>query len=250
MTEKRLEGRIAVVTGASRGIGWQASLALAREGAHIIAVAKTVGALEELDDAIKLMGSSATLVPLDVMDGEGIDRLGAAIYERWGKLDILLGNAGLLGAVTPLGHADPKKDWDKVIGVNLTANWRLIRSLDPLLRQSDAGRALFMTSGAPQKCNPYWGPYAVSKAGLETLVRTYAAETGHTNVKANMFNPGPVRTGMRAKAVPGEDPMTLPHPSELGPYILDCLSPDCQESGRMYDFYSRSWKSYGSAVID
>ena len=250
MSEKRLEGRIAVVTGASRGIGWQASLALAREGAHVIALAKTVGALEELDDTIKAFGGTTTLVPIDITDGEGIDRLGAAIFERWGKLDILLGNAGQLGAISPLGHLDPVKDWEKVTGVNLTANWRLIRSLDPLLRQSDAARALFMTSGAPHKCKPYWGAYSVSKAGLEALIRTYAGEIEKTNIRANCFNPGPTRTGMRAKAVPGEDPMTIPHPSELAPYIIDCLLPNCQENGRMFDFPTESWKSYDSPVID
>lgn len=249
MTEKRLEGRIAVVTGASRGIGWQASLALAREGAHVIAVAKTVGALEELDDAISTLGGSATLVPLDLTDSEGIDRLGAAIYERWGKLDILFANAGLLGSITPVSHADPKKDWDKVIGVNLTANWRLIRSFDPLLRQSDAGRALFMTSGAPHKCKPFWGIYSVSKAGLEALVRTYAAEMEKTPVRINCYNPGATRTAMRAKAMPGEDPASLPHPRELAPSIVDCLLPNCSENGRMFDYPTKSWKDYGSPVI-
>nr|WP_319513102.1 SDR family NAD(P)-dependent oxidoreductase [uncultured Cohaesibacter sp.] len=250
MTEQRLKDRIAVVTGASRGIGWHTSLALAKEGAHIIAVAKTVGALEELDDEIQALGGSTTLVPLDLMDYDAIDRLGGAIYERWGKLDILFGNAGLLGAVTPITHLDPVKDWEKVMGVNLTANWRLIRSLDPLLRQSDAGRALFVTSGSPHKCNPYWGIYSISKAGLEAMVRTYAGEIQQTNVKANCFNPGPTRTGMRAKAVPGEDPMTLPHPTELVPHIVNCLVPDCMEQGRMYDFRSASWKTYGSPVYD
>ncbi|WP_319414000.1 SDR family NAD(P)-dependent oxidoreductase [uncultured Cohaesibacter sp.] len=250
MAEQRLKDRIAVVTGASRGIGWHASLALAREGAHIIAVAKTVGALEELDDEIKALGGSATLVPLDVTDYEGIDRLGGAIYERWGKLDILFANAGLLGAVTPITHLDPEKDWNKVMSVNLTANWRLIRSLDPLLRQSDAGRALFMTSGSPHKCNPYWGIYSISKAGLEAMIRTYAGEIKQTRLKVNCFNPGATRTGMRAKAVPGEDPMTLPHPSELAPHIVNCLVPDCLEHGRMYDFRSASWKNYGSPVYD
>ncbi|MCT4655311.1 MAG: SDR family NAD(P)-dependent oxidoreductase [Cohaesibacter sp.] len=250
MTEKKLDGRIAVVTGASRGIGWHAALELAREGAHVIAIAKTVGALEELDDNIQKMGGSATLVPLDIMDGDGIDRLGAAIFERWGKLDILLGNAGQLGAITPLGHADPVKDWDKVLGVNLTANYRLLRSLDPLLRRSDAARTLFMTSGAPHKCKAFWGVYSVSKAGLEALVRTYAAETQNLGVKSNCFNPGPVRTGMRAKAMPGEDPNTLPEPSSLAPHIVKCLLPECEENGRMFDFPSLSWKDYGSPVID
>ena len=250
MTDKRLEGRIALVTGASRGIGWHASLALAREGAHVIAVAKTVGALEELDDAIQAFGGSTTLVPLDLMDYDGIDRMGAALFERWGKLDILFGNAGLLGAISPIGHLDPAKDWEKVMGVNVTANWRLIRSLDPLLRASDAGRALFVTSGAAHKCLPYWGVYSVSKAAMEALVRTYAGETEQTNIKVNCFNPGPTRTGMRAKAMPGEDPMSVPHPSELAPHIVDCLVPDCLEHGRMFDYRSLSWKSYGSSVID
>nr|WP_321482899.1 SDR family NAD(P)-dependent oxidoreductase [uncultured Cohaesibacter sp.] len=250
MSEQRLKDRIAVVTGASRGIGWHTALALAKEGAHIIAVAKTVGALEELDDEIQAIGGATTLVPLDLMDYDAIDRLGGAIYERWGKLDILFGNAGLLGAVTPITHLDPVKDWEKVMGVNLTANWRLIRSLDPLLRQSDAGRALFMTSGSPHKCNPYWGIYSISKAGLEAMIRTYAGEIQQTNVKVNCFNPGATRTGMRAKAVPGEDPMTLPHPTELVPHIVDCFVPDCQEHGRMYDFRSASWKTYGTPVYD
>ena len=206
--------------------------------------------MEELDDAIQAFGGSTTLVPLDLTDYDGIDRLGAALFERWGKLDILLGNAGLLGAITPVGHADPVKDWEKVLGVNLTANWRLLRSLDPLLRQSDAGRALFVTSGAQLKCNPYWGVYSVSKAGLDALIRTYAAEIRQTNIRANLFNPGPTRTGMRAKAMPGEDPMSLPHPSELAPFILDCLTPDCDQNGRWFDFPTKSWKSFTSPLID
>ena len=173
---KPLQDRVAVVTGASRGIGRAAALALAEAGAHVIALARTQGALEELDDQIRGMGGSATLVPVNLKDYPALDRLGAAIHERWGRLDILLGNAGILGEVAPITHID-QPVWDEVMAVNVTANWRLIRSLDPLLRASDAGRALFVTSAAAHKCLAYWGPYSVSKAALEALVRTYAAET-------------------------------------------------------------------------
>src|SRR5882757_9567881 len=176
--------RVAVVTGASRGIGRAAALALAEAGAHVVAVARTVGALEELDDAIRAQGGAATLVPLDLKDSAGIDRLGAAIFSRWGKLDMLLGNAGLLGAITPLAHLEPKV-WDDVMAVNVTANWRLIRSLDPLLRQSTAGRAVFLTSGVTYSFPAYWGAYAISKAALEAVVRTYAREVAQTPVRAN-----------------------------------------------------------------
>ncbi|MBX9931457.1 MAG: SDR family NAD(P)-dependent oxidoreductase [Methylobacterium sp.] len=233
--DKPFAGRVAVVTGASRGIGRAAALALAGAGAHIIAVARTQGALEELDDAIEAAGSSATLVPLDLTDYEGIDRLGGAIFERWKRLDILIGNAGILGNLTPLGHVTPKV-WDQVMAINVTANWRLIRSLDPLLRASDAGRAVFVTSAAAQKCRAYWGPYAVSKAALDALVRTYAAETEPTPVRAMLLNPGPLRTSMRRAAMPGEDPDTLKTPEDLAPAFLRLASPDWTESGRIYDF--------------
>ncbi len=237
-----LSGRIAVVTGASRGIGRSVARALGAAGAHVIAIARTVGGLEELDDEIRAAGGeSATLVPLDLTDFEAIDRLGLAIYERWGKLDILVGNAGLLGQLSPLGHIDPKV-WNETMTVNVTANWCLIRSLDPLLRQSDAGRAVFFTSGAAHSCKPFWGVYSASKAALEAMVRTYAAETGRiTPVRANLFNPGPVRTAMRAAAMPGEDPETLPHPDELAPFVLEMVSPDCAETGRIFDFRSKNW---------
>ncbi|HEX9906584.1 MAG TPA: SDR family NAD(P)-dependent oxidoreductase, partial [Propylenella sp.] len=180
--ERPLAGRIAVVTGASRGIGYFAAKGFAEAGAHVLAVARTVGGLEELDDEIKAAGGSATLVPLDLKDFAGIDRLGAAIHERWGRLDIFLANAGILGQLSPLGHIPPKV-WDDVIAVNVTANWRLIRSLDPLLRQSDAGRALFISSGAARACRPFWGAYSVSKAALEALARTYAAEVAKTPIR-------------------------------------------------------------------
>ncbi|SDQ94849.1 SDR family NAD(P)-dependent oxidoreductase [Pseudovibrio sp. Tun.PSC04-5.I4] len=243
MSSKRLEGRVAVVTGASRGIGYFAAQKLAEEGAHIIAIARTVGGLEELDDEIQKVGSSATLVPLDLTDYDAIDRLGAAIFERWKKLDILVGNAGILGPTSPLGHVDPKK-FDDVMSINVTANWRLIRSLDPLLRQSDAGRTVFMTSGAPHKCRAYWGPYSMSKAALEALVRTYVNETQKTNVKSMLINPGPMRTGMRAKAMPGEDPMTLPHPAELAEHILQFSLPTSEDNGRLFDFPSKEIRDF------
>ncbi|HYP58746.1 MAG TPA: SDR family NAD(P)-dependent oxidoreductase [Beijerinckia sp.] len=233
-----LEGRIALVTGASRGIGRAVALELARAGAHVIALARTQGALEELDDAIRAEGSEATLVPCDIKDFEALDRLGLAIYERWGKLDIFIGNAGTLGPVTPLGHVDPKQ-WDNVFAVNVTANWRLIRSLDPLLRAADAGRVVFISSGAGHTANfkPYWGPYAISKAALDALARTYAAETINTSaIKVMSVNPGPLRTRMRATAMPGEDPMTLRTPEELAPKIAALCTPEWTETGKLYDF--------------
>ena len=230
-----LQGRIAVVTGASRGIGRAAALALIKAGAHVVLLARTQGALEELDDEIRAVGGSATLVPVDLRDYDALDRLGAALHQRWGRLDIVLGNAGLLGDVTPLGHVEPRV-WDDVMAVNVTANWRLIRSLDPLLRASDAGRAIFVSSGAAHKCTAYWGPYSVSKAALEALVRTYAAETATTPVKAMLVNPGPLRTAMRHAAVPGEDPMTLRTPEDLAPHFVRLASPDWTETGKIYDF--------------
>ncbi len=233
--DKPLAERIAVVTGASRGIGRAVALALAQAGAHVVALARTQGALEELDDAIRAIGGSATLVPLDLADYDGLDRLGAAIHERWGRLDVLVGNAGVLGELMPLGHVNPKT-WDQVMAVNVTANWRLIRSLDPLLRASAAGRAVFLTSGAAHVAKAYWGPYAVSKAALEVLVRTYAAETATTSVKVMLVNPGPLRTGMRRKAMPGEDPDTLKAPDDLAPHILRLCLPASIETGLIYDF--------------
>jgi NAD(P)-dependent dehydrogenase (short-subunit alcohol dehydrogenase family) len=230
-----LAGRIAVVTGASRGIGRAAALGLAEAGAHVVALARTQGALEELDDQIRAAGGSATLVPVDLRDFEAVDRLGGAIHERWGKLDILIGNAGILGELAPLTHVD-QPVWEAVMTVNVTANWRLIRSLDPLLRRSDAGRAVFISSGAAHKCTAYWGPYSVSKAALEALVRTYANETAQTPICAMLVNPGPLRTNMRRAAMPGEDPMTLKMPEELAPHLVRLASPEWRETGRIYDF--------------
>ena len=235
MPDPVLSKRVAVVTGASRGIGRAAALAFARSGIHVVALARTQGALEELDDAIQANGGTATLVPVDLKDYDALDRLGAGLNERWGRLDILFGNAGLLGGLSPIGHYDPST-WDDVMAVNVTANWRLIRSLDPLLRASPAGRAIFMTSGAAHKCTAYWGPYSVSKAAVEALARTYAAETAKTAIKVMLVNPGPLRTRMRASAMPGEDPLTLKTPEDLAPHIVRLASPDWAESGRLYDF--------------
>jgi NAD(P)-dependent dehydrogenase (short-subunit alcohol dehydrogenase family) len=235
----RLADRIAVVTGASRGIGRAAALALAEAGAHVVAVARTVGGLEELDDAIRSKGGAATLVPLDLKDFPAIDRLGAAIYERWGKLDMLLGNAGVLGVVTPLGHLEPRV-FEEVMAVNVTANWRLIRSLDPLLRQSDAGRALFVTSGAAERCRPYWGAYSASKAALQAMVKTYAGELKGTRATANLIDPGPLRTKLRAQGRPGEDAATLPPPEAIAPDIVRMLSPDYTTNGVIFRFHDHA----------
>jgi len=231
-----LSGRIALVTGASRGIGRAAAIALAKAGAHVILTARTVGGLEETDDEIQKAGGSATLVPINLRDGEAIDRLGASIYERWGKLDAFLGNAGVLGQLSPLAHLDPKA-FQEVLEVNVTANWRLIRSLDPLLRLSDAGRVLFVTSGAARKHTAYWGAYALSKAALESLALTYAAECETTSaVKVNLINPGPMRTAMRKKAMPGEDPAKLPLPEDLAYRVVEMLAPTYDRNETIINF--------------
>jgi NAD(P)-dependent dehydrogenase (short-subunit alcohol dehydrogenase family) len=230
-----LSDHIALVTGASRGIGAAAALALAQAGAHVIAVARTVGALEELDDRIKAAGSSATLVPLDVKDSDGIVRLAAALDERYGRLDVLIGNAGILGPLSPLGHVQPK-DWDNLFAVNVTANWQLIRCMDSLLRTAQAGRALFLTSAVAYKGRAYWGAYAASKAALDALVRSYAAECATTNVRANLFAPGPTCTRMYLGAFPGVDPATLPTPDDVAKAMVPLCLPACTENGRVYDF--------------
>ena len=219
-----LKGRIALVTGASRGIGRASAIALAGAGAHVILVARTVGGLEETDDEIRKNGGSATLVPVNLRDFDAIDRLGASIHERWGRLDAFLGNAGVLGQLTPLAHMEPKT-FTEVMDVNVIANWRLIRSLDPLLRASDAGRVLFVTSGAARKHTAYWGAYALSKSALEILALTYAVECEPTSIKVNLINPGPMRTLMRRKAMPGEDPESLVKPEEMAFKVVEMLSP-------------------------
>jgi NAD(P)-dependent dehydrogenase (short-subunit alcohol dehydrogenase family) len=230
-----LANRIALVTGASRGIGAATAIALGRMGAHVVAVARTVGGLEELDDSIRAVGGTATLVPLDLTDTDGIIRLAAALHERYQRLDILIGNAGLAGPSSPLDHVQPK-DWDQLMAVNVTANWHLIRAMNPLLRASDAGRAVFLSSGAAHNMRAYRGPYSVSKAALEALVRTYAAETESTAVRVNLVNPGPTRTRMRAQVMPGEDPMTLPPAEAVAEKIVALCLPSVTATGRLYDF--------------
>jgi NAD(P)-dependent dehydrogenase (short-subunit alcohol dehydrogenase family) len=225
-SEKPLAGRIALVTGATRGIGEAVALGLAQAGAHVVAVGRTQGALEALDDAtLAATGEHATLVPLDLREPDGLDQLGAALYERYGKLDILVGAAGVLGALTPVGHLDPK-GWDMIMATNLTANWRLIRSMDPLLRRAEAGRAIFLTSSLARSHRAFWGGYAASKAGLEAVVGCYDDEMENTTVRAVCVDPGAMRTRMRAGAFPGEDPQTVPAPDTLVPLIVDLARPD------------------------
>ena len=234
-TEGRLAGRVALITGASRGIGRAVALRFAREGAELVLVGRTQGALEEVDDEVRRLEGQASLVPADLRDGALIDRMGAAVYERWGRLDVLIGNAGVLGTLTPLGHLDPKT-WDEVIAVNLTANWRLIRSFDPLLRASDAGRAIFVTSGVARG-RAYWGAYAVSKGALETLARTWAHELANTRVRVNLINPGATRTRMRAAAYPGEDPLSRKPADD--PALLEAFvslaEPACLRNGELIE---------------
>jgi NAD(P)-dependent dehydrogenase (short-subunit alcohol dehydrogenase family) len=230
-----LDGSIALVTGASRGIGRATAIALARAGAHVVAVARTVGALEEVDDAARAAGSSATLVPLDMRDYPGIYRLATALNERYQHLDVLIGNAAVAGQRSPLDHVDPQ-NWDEVMAVNVSANWHFIRAMDPLLKRAQAGRAVFITSGAATHARAYAGPYSVSKAALNVLARTYAEETSSTPVRVNLFNPGPTRTRMRALVMPGEDPMTLPTPEQVSEKILDLCLPSFYETGKLYDF--------------
>jgi NAD(P)-dependent dehydrogenase (short-subunit alcohol dehydrogenase family) len=236
MSDRPLADRIALVTGASRGIGFATALALARAGAHIVAVARTVGGLEELDDAIRNAcgGESATLVPLDLDDFDGIARLALALNERYQRLDILIGNAGMLGPVSPFGHVDPK-DFERTMRINVTANLQLIRCMDPLLRRAEAGRVVFISSGAAHNARAYVGPYSISKAALEMLARTYAAETVTTPVRVNLINPGRTRTRMRAQFMPGEDPDTVPLPDQAAAAILPLCLPSFTETGKLYD---------------
>jgi NAD(P)-dependent dehydrogenase (short-subunit alcohol dehydrogenase family) len=238
-----LASRIALVTGASRGIGYATARALAKAGAHIIAVARTQGGLEDLDDEIRKDGGTATLVPLSLTDFDGIARLGAALHERHGKIDILVGNAAVASTSSPLGHIELKA-WTDMMAINVTANFQLIRCMEPLLKQSDAGRAVFLTSGAASKALAYWGPYAASKAALDTLVRVWANETVSTNLRVNLFSPGPIRTRMRAQVFPGEDPMTLDTPEQVAEFIVPMCTPDWTETGKLYDYGARKLLSF------
>jgi NAD(P)-dependent dehydrogenase (short-subunit alcohol dehydrogenase family) len=226
----RLAGRLALVTGASRGIGAAIAKAYAAEGAHVILVARTVGGLEEIDDDIQAAGGTATLVPLDLADGAQIDAMCASIWERWKKLDVLVGNAAILGQLGPLGHVPPEL-WEQCFRINVHANWRLLRGCDALLRQSEAGRAIFLTSGVTRHLPAYWGCYAATKAALEAMVRTYAAEVDNTAVRANLVNPGPTRTAMRVAAFPGEDPDELPPPEHVAETLVRLALPDCTGNG-------------------
>lgn len=241
--KKPLANRIALVTGASRGIGYATALALAKAGAHIVATARTQGGLEELDDEIRKLGGSATLVPLNLTDSDGIARLGAGLHERYGKLDILVGNAGVLGPSSPIGHIE-LKTFNDVMAVNVSANFQLIRCMEPLLKQSDAGRAVFITSGAANKATAYVSPYAASKAALETLARAWAQETANTKLRVNLFNPGPVRTRMRATLMPGEDPETLDTPEQVAEFIVPMCAPGWTETGKFYDYKTRTLMSF------
>jgi len=233
MTSKRLEGRVALVTGASRGIGAAVAKRFAAEGAQVVLIGRTQGALEEVDDAIRAAGGAATLVPLDLRHPDDIDKMGLALYQRFGRLDIMVGNAGVLGGLSPVGHYT-FKDWNEVMTVNLTANWRLIRSFDALLRQSDAGRAIFVTSGVAKSITPYWGAYAASKAALETLALTWASEVARTTaLKVNLIDPGIVRTRLRSEAFPGEDPMIHPAPEDLTDAFVALAEPACPHQGEI-----------------
>jgi NAD(P)-dependent dehydrogenase (short-subunit alcohol dehydrogenase family) len=243
-----LSGRIALVTGASRGIGYFIAKQMAATGAHVIAVARTVGGLEELDDEIKTNREKtgkgdATLVPLDLTDMAGIDRLGGAIHERWGRLDILVANAGVLGVIAPVGHVEAKT-FEKVFAVNVTGTWRLIRSVDPLLRLSDAGRAIILSSGLAHSARAFWAPYAASKAAVETLMRSWAHETQNLPLRVNAADPGATRTAMRAQAMPGENPAALPHPADVAARILPMASASLTETGRIYQAKHDRWVSY------
>src|SRR6202023_652251 len=243
MMSLNLTTRIAVVTGASRGIGFATARALAKAGAHIVAIARKQGGLEELDDEIRKEGGSATLVPLSMTDSDGLARLGAALHERHGKIDILVGNAGVAGPSSPLSHID-LKPWNDVIAVNLTANFQLIRCMEPLLRKSNAGRSVFITAGSAQRAPGYRGPYAASKAALETLVRVWAAETASTPIRVNLFSPGPIRTRMRAVVFPGEDLMTLDTPEQAAELIVPMCAPEGGEHGKLFDYRTRKLVSF------
>lgn len=238
-----LEDRIALISGASRGIGRALALELAARGAHIIAVARQSASLEALDDAIQSAGGTATLAPLDLHDMPAIDRLGAAINERWGRLDILVANAGILGPIAPLGHIEAQ-DFEAVMTINITSQWRLIRTVEPLLRRSDAGRAIILSSGVAHRARAFWGAYATSKAAVEMLGRIWAEELQQTPVKINCVNPGATRTEMRAQAIPGEDPETLPTAEEVAARIVPLISPALTRTGKLFDVRQNRFVDY------
>ena len=233
---KRLEGRVALITGASHGIGRAVAKRFAAAGATVIALGRNVGALEELDDEIRADGGKLVLLPMDLTMYEKIDAMGASIYERFGKLDIVVGNAGLLGELAPVGHIDTQV-FENTYATNVTANFRLIRSVDKLLRLSDAGRAIFVTSNASSKGRAFWGLYASTKAALESLVLSYAQELEETPVRVNLINPGRIRTKMRAEAYPGENPETLPTAESITDVFVDLAAADCTRHAEVVDAY-------------
>lgn len=234
-----LEGKIALVTGSSRGIGRAAAVALAAAGAHVILQGRVAGALEETDDAIRAAGGKpATIIPLNLTQADRVDGLGPTLYQRFGHLDIFIANAGVLGSLSPLAHVTDKV-WTDTLEVNLTANWRLVRTLDPLLQRAENGRAIFVSSGAASGKKAYWGPYAITKASLEALARTYATEVANTNIRANIINPGGTATAMRAKAFPGEDPATLPSPEDIAPLFVELCGPELEANGETFN--ARDW---------
>lgn len=228
-----LSGRVALVTGASRGIGAAVAKAYAKAGAHVILSARTTGALEEIDDAIRAAGGTATIMPLNLLDLDKVDVMGPAIAEKFGRLDIFVGNAAMLGSLTPLGHIDAK-EWQRVMDLNVNANFRLLRTLDPLLRASDAGRVIMVSSSLAQDARAYWGAYATSKAALEAMTKVYAAETVTTPLRVNLLDPGATRTAMRAKAYPGEDPAKPKAPEDTVPLFLELASPACTAHGDVH----------------
>jgi NAD(P)-dependent dehydrogenase (short-subunit alcohol dehydrogenase family) len=227
-----LDGAVALVTGASRGIGAAVAVELARHGAHVVITGRTQGGLEETDDAIRAAGSTATLLPLDLMEGEQIDAIGPTLFQRFGRLDVLVHNAGTLGKLTPVGHIQPA-DWADVVGVHLTASWRLIRTCDPLLRQAAAGRAVFVTESRAREPRAYWGAMGATKAGMEHLVLTWAQEVATTQLRVNLFDPGPVSTRMRLRAFPGEDRSSLPAPEAVAPALAALCLPSEQRNGAL-----------------
>ncbi|MEM9027866.1 MAG: SDR family NAD(P)-dependent oxidoreductase [Pseudomonadota bacterium] len=232
---KPLSGRVALITGASRGIGRAVSLALSDAGAHVVIAARRPSALEDLDDEIQDRGGSSTLVQLDLREFDKVDAIGPSLYQRWGKLDILVGNAGILGPLSPLNHIT-EAAWQEVMDINVTANWHLIRSCDPLLRAADAGRAIFVSSRAADAHKAYWGPYATSKAALEALVKTYARELANSNVRANLVRPGPIATDMRSQAFPGEDPASINQPADIAPLFLKLAATEITANGETFTY--------------
>ena len=248
MTEQNdipdLSGKTALVTGASRGIGRALSIALAKAGVHVLALARTSGGLEELDDEIRAVGGTASLIPMDLTEGDSVEQLAAALMQRFDKLDILVANAAVLGELAPLTDIDPKI-WQATLDLNVTVNWRLIRALDPLLQQSDDARAVFLTSRVGgELARAYWGAYGVSKAAMEMLAATYAEENRNTNLSVAVIDPGPMRTDMRALAMPGEKPETLPEPSALAPLLYHAVTAKSDDLMRLV---FREWREAGKA---